>query len=43
MELQFDRNGVPVGGTIQIYLLERSRVVTRAKTEKSFHIFYASE
>jgi myosin-1 len=40
MQTVFSLAGFPVGGLITVYLLEKSRVVTRAVDERSFHIFY---
>lgn len=40
MQIEFDAVGAPVGGRIDQFLLEKSRVVERAQDERSFHIFY---
>jgi myosin-1 len=40
MEMQFDFSGQPVGGRITNYLLEKSRIISRGKEERSFHVFY---
>lgn len=40
MEIEFDVTGAPVGGKVTNYLLEKSRVITRAEGERSFHVFY---
>ena len=41
MQIYFSENNTIVGATIQSYLLEKSRVVSLAENERSFHIFYA--
>ena len=40
MELCFDYNGVPIGGRVRKFLLEKSRVYAPADGERCFHIFY---
>ncbi|XP_059168016.1 unconventional myosin-XIX-like isoform X3 [Physella acuta] len=40
IQLQFHRNGHIVGGLIQTYLLEKTRVVHQGSAENNFHIFY---
>eukprot|EP01114_Cavostelium_apophysatum_P006700 TRINITY_DN1812_c0_g1_i1.p1 TRINITY_DN1812_c0_g1~~TRINITY_DN1812_c0_g1_i1.p1 ORF type:complete len:1611 (+),score=575.78 TRINITY_DN1812_c0_g1_i1:62-4894(+) len=39
-ELHFDKNARLVGATIVTYLLEKSRLVSQARGERNFHVFY---
>ncbi|GMR42165.1 hypothetical protein PMAYCL1PPCAC_12360, partial [Pristionchus mayeri] len=40
IRMHFDTKGTLVGGDIEHYLLEKSRVITQAPGERSYHIFY---
>lgn len=40
IELQFTRYGKLVGAQIQVYLLEKVRLVHQAENERNFHIFF---
>ncbi|KAK5579173.1 hypothetical protein RB653_008852 [Dictyostelium firmibasis] len=40
IEIEFDGKGSPISGKISQFLLEKSRVHSRAIGERSFHVFY---
>jgi len=41
LELMFGRSNEPVGGTTRVFLLEKTRVTSCGKNERTFHIFYS--
>ncbi len=40
LNICFNIEGLPVGGMIQTYMLEKTRVVNPGKGERNYHIFY---
>ena len=40
IDIHFDKKGVIEGAKIEQYLLEKSRLVSQAKEERNYHIFY---
>jgi hypothetical protein len=40
MDMIFSFSGLPIGGLITDYLLEKARIVRHAPNERNFHIFY---
>lgn len=40
IDIHFNKNGVIEGAKIDQYLLEKSRIVSQAKDERNYHIFY---
>ena len=40
IEIQFDRDVSIIGARFKTYLLERSRLIFQAETERNYHIFY---
>lgn len=40
LKISFDENNVICGAQIQVYLLERSRLVHQSDNERNYHIFY---
>jgi len=40
IEIQFTTSGNLMGASIEVYLLEKVRLISQAKGERNFHIFY---
>lgn len=40
IQVNYKENGMVHGAVVQKYLLEKSRIVSQAKSERNYHVFY---
>ena len=40
IDIHFDKRGAIEGAKIEQYLLEKSRIVSQARDERNYHVFY---